>query len=130
MKSFKNLLLLALISLFFIACTKEEEQLNIPVVNILSPTDGESFNAGDTIFIRAEMSGKVDLHGYEVIIANDSAEEEVFHYNAHVHGAEITADTFWINTVNTHSDMTLSITAIGDHAGTKTTESVSFHCMP
>lgn len=131
MKSTFKIALLGMIIIFGIAaCTKDEPQVNTPKVIIKSPQNGEVFNAGDTVFIQAVLSGKVDLHGYEVTLENMNTAEKVFSYNAHVHHVEINVDTFWVNHVTTESDLTLSILAIGDHAGTTTTESVDMQCKP
>lgn len=124
-----------ILSCFVMACNKKEmkeghHHKNIPEVNITSPEDGAVFHTGDTVLIKADMSAEENLHGYSIKMTNEESDEIVFLVEKHVHHTELTADTFWVNTFTEHVHMNLKVTAIGDHDGTTTTDSLTFHCEP
>ncbi len=115
------------------ACKKENADKlnrNVPTVVIQSPEEGDMFNHGDTVFIKATIEAKADLHGYMIKLSNAETEEELFHFHDHAHHKTLEVDTFWVNDVTTHSEVLVSVTGIGDHEGTETTETVQIHCMP
>ncbi len=129
----KKQFLLALIAITLssiISCKKDEVDTSIDHVLITSPTTGQTFDALDTVPIRALLQNNTEMHGLVVSLVNLSDTTVVFQMDEHVHGVSINLDTFWINNVMMHSDMRLYITAEIDHEGTTVTDSVNFHCHP
>lgn len=113
---------------------KNVENPNVEI-KITSPSNGATFNHGDTVKITGIITSDTQLHGYNVIIKNLSAgtivedEEEMNH---HDHGANLTINHQWVNNVMDHSDMRAIIKVVLDHNGNETViaDSVNFHCHP
>ena len=136
MKTIKNtsLLLLAFAALFFTACKDEEpivEDDPKVVFDFSSPADASMFGKGDTIHIDGMISHTIDMHGYEISIINTSHNDTVvFNKHEHMDGKMFHIHEMWVNDVADHSNMTLKIDAITDHAGTTETKEIKFHCHP
>lgn len=130
MKKSQLLAVTALTILSIIACKKNDDDASIDNVVITSPTSGQTFDAMDTVPIKALLQNSSEMHGYAIQLANLTDTTIVFEMDEHAHGTSITIDTFWVNNVMEHSDMRLYITAEIDHEGTTVTDSVSFHCHP
>ncbi len=136
MKTIKNItLLLAASTIILFASCKDENPVtdSSPAVSFefSSPGEGATFSKGDTIFINGMISHTTDMHGYEVSIINTSHNDTIV-YNKHQHmdGKMFHIHDHWVNSVEHHSNMTLKIEAITDHAGTKEHNEVAFHCHP
>ena len=136
MKTIKNIsiLLLAFTALFFSSCKDEDpivEEDPKVVFDFSSPTAGAMFGLGDTIHIDGKISHTIDMHGYEVSIINTSHNDTVvFNDHGHVDGKMFHIHETWVNNVSDHSNMTLKIEAITDHAGNSETKEIMFHCHP
>lgn len=111
-------------------CKKETTTSTEPIFNISSPTNGKEYELGDTVFIKATITAKEELHGYMVTLKNSTVDSVLMDYDQHTDATSQTIDTFWINNVTTHSDMKLMITAVKDHLGNTVTDTISFHCHP
>lgn len=124
------------VSVLFSASCKKKEEAPAPepekvVFSMVSPSEGQTFHHGDSVFIRFSTSFSTTLHGFEVKIVNESDNDAVvFDKHLHKHGTKIEIDTFWVNNVHHHSDMHLEIGAIKDHEGNKDIKEVHFHCHP
>lgn len=136
MKTLKNtsVILLALTALFFSACKDEDpivEEDPKVVFDFSSPQASATYGKGDTIHINGMISHTLDMHGYEVSIINSSNNDTVV-YNKHEHmdGKMFHIHEHWVNNVSDHSNMILRIDALTDHAGTKETKDIMFHCHP
>lgn len=132
----KNLFFITILSIipFAISCKDEHDHTDEPAVTadiqIASPITGAMYHSGDTVYIKANITSAAELHGYDVVLTNVSADSVVFNTNGHAHGNSMAINTFWVNKVMGHSDMKLDVMAIIDHEGNKTTKSVNFHCHP
>jgi hypothetical protein len=113
-----------------VSCKKDKVDDSIDNIVITSPATGQTFDALDTVPIRALLQNNSEMHGFEISLVNLSDTSIVFEMDEHVHGVSINIDTFWVNNVMMHSNMRLYITAEIDHEGTTVTDSVSFHCHP
>lgn len=127
---------LSALALSVFSCNKEDDSTNDPtgndpVVTITSPEDMTSYSLGDTIHIHAEATADADFHGYQVQVINlSNSNEVVLNEEMHVHQAQVTIDTFWVNNVSMHSDMKLVVTLAVDHDGNTISKEVHFHCHP
>lgn len=136
MKTIKNisLLLLAFTNIFFTACKDEDpivEEDPKVVFDFTSPEAGAMYGKGDTVFINGMISHTTDLHGYEISIINGSSDDTVvFNNHEHMDGKMFHIHEKWVNNVTDHSNMTLRIEALTDHAGTVETKEIMFHCHP
>jgi hypothetical protein len=103
---------------------------NTVTFSISSPTDGATFHLGDTIWIKGTAVCTNQLHGYAITLTNKTTNTVVLSADDHVHGTTVTLDTFWVNNVADHSDMSLQIDAEIDHEGNKESKIINFHCHP
>lgn len=122
--------------LFTTSCSREDEKQPTPTTEsvkftLTSQIEGKTFNQGDTVWIKMELSYSQGLHGYEATIKNKTDKNTVvFETDEHVHGNTATITAFWVNTVKNHSDMYLAVKAIKDHDGNGDTKEYHFHCHP
>lgn len=112
------------------ACKKEEDHGNEATIDILSPQEGQMFHQGEAVPIKAKLTGKETLHGWEIEIRKKSDGTVLFQKSAHVHDLTLTVDESWTNDVTEHTDLVLEVFAQLDHDGTKTSKSVNFHAHP
>lgn len=129
----KYLFLLALVVpalLSLNACKKEEDHGNEATIDILSPQEGQMFHQGEAVPIKAKLTGKETLHGWEIEIRKKSDGTVLFQKSVHVHDLTLTVDETWTNDVTEHTDLVLEVFAQLDHDGTKTSKSVNFHAHP
>ena len=70
--SIKSNILLAALLCGFAACKKSESAVPKPTIsiNILSPTEGAIVPQGDTLYIKANITSPLELHGYSWKIKN------------------------------------------------------------
>lgn len=121
-------LLPALITLH--ACKKDEDHGNEATIVIASPQEGQMFHQGETVPIKATLTGKESLHGWEVQIRKKSDGTVLFQKDAHDHALTFTIDESWANNVTAHTDLVLEVFAQVDHDGAKTSKVVNFHAHP
>ena len=94
-----------------------------------SPQETKSYAFGDTIDIAGMVSWDLELHGYEVILNNETADSVVFMRHEHLDGTMYHFDEFWVNNVATTSDMKLTIAVVKDHfTGEEVTKEIFFSC--
>ena len=136
MKTIKTLMILFAATLVaLISSCKDDNPIIVddPFVSFefSSPEGGATFGKGDTVFINGMISHTMDMHGYEVSIINNSHNDSVV-YNEHSHndGKMFHIHEHWVNSVEHHSNMTLKIEVLTDHAGNRETKEVLFHCHP
>lgn len=138
MNSSKYIFGALILGLFFVfsGCDDNDDEPVTPTdpvvsFNFSSPEAGQTFSKGDTVFINGSISFENDMHGYEVSLINSShGDTVVFNKHEHMDGKQFHIHEHWVNNVDHHSDMKLQIDALTDHAGTKETKTVSFHCHP
>lgn len=133
--NFKYLLLLTMSLSIFSACDDDDEPVIVdePKVqfDFADPVAGSIYQSDDTVFINGMISFENDMHGYEVSLINKSHNDTmVFNKNEELDGKMIHVHAHWVNNVDHHSDMTLTIDALTDHSGTKQTKTIDFHCHP
>ncbi|MBO6515234.1 MAG: hypothetical protein JJ975_01615 [Bacteroidia bacterium] len=133
---FKYLIALTLLLSVISSCKEDEEPLpepETPVVmfNFADPAAGATYSAGDTVAINGMISFENDMHGYEISIINTShSDTVVFNKHEHMDGKMFHIHEHWVNNVMHHSNMQLKIEALTDHAGTRETKTINFHCHP
>lgn len=123
--------LIALLSLTLLdSCKKNEEHANEAIIDITSPKEGQMFHQGETVNIKATLTGKEILHGWEVVIRKKSDGMVLFEKDLHVHDLTLTIDESWTNNLTDHTDLVLEVFAQLDHDGIKTSKVVNFHAHP
>lgn len=98
------------------------------IVEITSPTNGQTFNVGDTIAIAATLTSPsgADLHGYEVHIRSKADQTELFSADEHLHAPTINVSQSWTSTVS-NADLEIEVIANLDHDGNISTRKITVH---
>lgn len=112
------------------SCKKNEEPVNEATFSITSPQEGQMFHQGEVVAIKATLTGKETLHGWQIVLRKKSDGSVLFEKNAHVHDLTLTIDETWTNNLPDHTDLELEVFAQLDHDGTKTSKVVNFHAHP
>lgn len=124
-----------------VACKKETEQPQghhhdhgaavSASISIANPTAGAMYMHGDTVHMNVSITGSGELHGYELLINNNSHNNaNVYSVSEHNHTENYTIQDFWVNNVSHHSDMQLIVKAFVTHDGDFESDTVNFHCHP
>ena len=121
-----------LIPLLFLlaACTKESVPANEVAFVIGSPLEGQMFHQGETVPIKATLTGKESLHGWAIEIRKKSDGVVLYEKSLHTHGLSLSIDESWTNNLTEHTDLVLEVFAQLDHDGNKTSKTVNFHAHP
>lgn len=127
MKTITINIFIILIAAASLSGCKDKENSETPSVTIEAPAINQTYNAGETVHINADLNHSKDIHEYSVIIkavANDSI---VFSHIEHIHTSSYHIHEHWTNNLNLSSDMIITITAV-DHEGVMGSKSVNFQC--
>lgn len=125
-------------SLFLSSCSEDDDddkdepttEASSPEITIISPTAGSTIDGGKMVEIKAEIKHSENIHEYSYEIKNVSTDKVIVSESEHIHDQEeIVIEVSWMNNVEDHSDMMLTVKA-SDHNDRVTMESVSFHCHP
>jgi hypothetical protein len=107
------------------SCIYPEAQLIIS-----SPESDAMYALGDEVQITAQATHTESMHGWELFLVNTSTGDTVHSADAHVHGTVLNISSSWVNDVEVHSDMKLTVIAELDHSGSTIVKHVHFHCHP
>lgn len=134
MKKFIMLLLpaIALFSLVALnACKKDDhDHGNEATIEITSPTEGQQFHNGETVTIKATLTGKETLHGWKIEIRKKSDGTVLFSDDDHDHATTLTVEKTWVNTMTDHTDLIVEVFAQVDHDGAMSSKTVNIHAHP
>jgi len=128
-------LLLSSILLFSLvmmnACKKDDhDHGNEATITISSPTEGQQFHNGETVTIKATLTGTESLHGWKIEIRKKSDGTVLFSEDEHDHATTFTLEKTWTNNLTEHTDLILEVFAQLDHDGLATSKTVNFHAHP
>lgn len=128
-------LLLAAFALFGLlavnACKKDDhDHGNEVTIEITSPTEGQQFHSGETVTIKATLTGKETLHGWKIEIRKKSDGTVLFRDDDHDHAKTLTVERTWVNNVTAHTDLVVEVFAQVDHDGKSTSKTVNIHAHP
>lgn len=117
--------------LVFNACKKDDhDHGNEATIEITSPTEGQQFHSGETMTIKATLTGKETLHGWKIEIRKKSDGTVLFSDDEHTHGKTLTVERTWVNNVTEHTDLVVEVFAQLDHDGKSTSKSVNTQAHP
>jgi hypothetical protein len=136
-----TILLSAFIVLLAVSCKKKDEdtqQTPTPTptptptatITINDPDEGTMYMLGQAVNIDVDITADFEMHGYDVYLINETADDTVWTDGVHDHGEAFSITSSWTNDVTMHSDMMLKVVAEIDHDGNTTEKSVHFHCHP
>lgn len=115
------------------ACQKKDKTPMQPDkinISIASPKTGEVYHKGDTIRILASVSYISQLHGYTLAIKNKATNTTLWSTEEHVHSDKFDVNNYWVNTIDSATQLVLELTAEIDHDGNGGNSSVSFSIQP
>ncbi|MBX7052274.1 MAG: hypothetical protein K1X54_09585 [Flavobacteriales bacterium] len=122
------------------SCKKKDEDTNnnttnptpTPIANIVinSPAEGAMFALDSVVNILVDITADFEMHGYDVYVINETADDTVWTDGLHDHGEAFHIVGAWTNNVTEHSDMMIKVVAEIDHDGNTTEKSLHFHCHP
>lgn len=87
-----------------------------PTVTFINPTEGATYNEGDTLWLRVNMKSEEDLHDYSLEIKNMTTGKTEYSYGGHSHNKELTTALSYVPNVDATSAMQL-IVVNKDHDG-------------
>ncbi len=120
-------------SLFFLSCSKNTEtvqdKFNTRIV-FHTPDEGNEYRKGDTIFIRAEITSDVSMHGFEILIHPGITGQSVSLKSKHTHGKVIQAETYWVADIDRKSEVQIEVVAAIDHLGNNLSAFRHIVCNP
>ena len=103
---------------------KKSETLPTATITVYSPTMNQVYMPGDTVRISAKIERETSLHGYHTAITNVSG-DTLFAADSHEHAAVLTVDEYWINTLPTSVELTVSISSEINHEGLEVSKAVT-----
>ena len=113
---FSLFILLFTAAIFFSACSRDNEEIFLPVAEITmyAPLSNAIIHPGDTIYIDALATSSASLHGYELAIRKPGGSNLYFqHY--HDHNDTLIIKDKWKNTLSPPGELELWISVILDH---------------
>ena len=79
----KKILYAACIAAIACSCKKDAGDLSRPVITLISPTNNQSFTAGQTVTISATITDNDELHEVHLYVRNKATSAEVLHLEEH-----------------------------------------------
>jgi hypothetical protein len=113
---------LLIVSLTFSGCDDHEHDddhnhgSKKPTVTFINPTEGATYNEGDTLWLRVNMKSEEDLHDYSLEVKNLATGNTEYTYGGHSHNKELTTALSFVPNVEATSAMQL-IVVNKDHDG-------------
>lgn len=131
----KHLFLIAGILIILASCKKETEEQSHEsdaevILNLVSPTDNQSYQLGDTVKILGTITSTSDLHGYNVRLNHPILNMFVINKAFHEHGTSFNVNEYWVNNVSDTTQLKLIIDVAIDHDGTLRTFEKFITCYP
>lgn len=99
-------------------------------ISIASPASKQIFHKGDTVKVNADVAYTEQLHGYIVTITNTANGVVVFETEGHSHSDHMAINETWVDTLNTSTELELTVTAVIDHDENLKNAKLIFNCQP
>lgn len=130
----KSLLLFAALLTTLMACKKETNPTTTSEVvvnlNLVSPTENQTYQFGDTVKILGSLSSATSLHGYNIRLNHPTINMFVINQAYHEHGTVFNLNERWVNNVTDTTELKLIIDVAIDHDGTLKTFEKYITCYP
>ncbi len=119
----KKIIFLSIISIVLsISCKKDAEtDTEAPVITITSPTEGQAFNAADSVTLSFTATD-ADFHGYDYVLINTTLNDTIDEDDQHTH-ANITFSKKYLLPAASNFKFTVGAE---DHNGNASSKSVDF----
>lgn len=112
------------------ACKKREDASPTIDISILSPSEQDVFNTGDTLHVHASIKSPVELHGYTWELHNEADNSILASAAEHTHGQTFEINDTWVTNVTENVQAALVFTVEIDHNGNTSSKTVQISCKP
>lgn len=133
MKNFAFTLLVSISFIFFIASCSDDDDMGAvdlgPSISIVEPVEDQIFEFQDTVSINVLINHDANIEQYTLELRNLTTEIMLLSQTNPTQGQNLEITGEWVNEVQDHSDMELTVLAT-DEEGNSSTERVRFHFMP
>jgi len=85
------------------------------IITFAEPVAHQIYHTGDSVRITGTIVTAAAMHGYKIYIRNHDTNAELFSYNAHGHGTNITFDQSWQNTFTDSTELDVEVSTLLDH---------------
>jgi Bacterial Ig domain len=76
-----------------LGCSKKDQSDHeAPVIQMISPTTNQVFQAGDSVHIRASISDNTEIHEVHLYVTNSANGALILHFEEHLDAATYTLD--------------------------------------
>ncbi len=130
---FKQLIIVT-IGLTMVCCKKRGQgsgvgssKVEISISGLLT---GKTFKNGDVLPLKVTMTGKDELHGYQVRLLNVGDTVALVAKTEYVKKKVLNVNETWICNVTSETSMEFEAIAFVDGSGGKETKKVSLKCKP
>jgi hypothetical protein len=113
----------------FIACHKHDEATSAEIT-IMEPTLNDTILNGSELHVEGTIVGSGELHGYSISITNVANDSVFYTISSATHNSSYAFHEHWMNNVNDTTVMKVTIDAMLDHDGAKTSKTVNVICLP
>lgn len=120
---------IAIILMILSACSNDEntikETYNTKIV-WTSKINDIHLILGDTLFVKADITSDISMHGYEVLLNDLDKITSTSLKAKHIHGKIFYVDLYWVVDVPTTKKMEIEVIAEIDHLDNKLSEKFGF----
>jgi hypothetical protein len=126
-----HLIFLGLVLTFSIfSCHKHEDEATTANITLMEPGDNDTIAFGSEIHVEGTISSNGELHGYTLEIVNSGDNSIVFSKSSSTHASSYAFHEHWMNNVSDTTNMRITIDAMLNHDGLKTSKSINVVCLP
>lgn len=120
-----------LLVIFSVACDQQTplEDTDAPVIEILSPQQGMSFESRDSVEIRVIFRENTQLHETGVWVWEADTKDYVANFLFHSHDTILEVNPKFFFPVGTRTNLELEIDA-SDHNGNASSKTIQFQLIP
>jgi len=111
------------------ACHKHEEAISAEIT-FVEPSTNDTILIGTELHVEGTIVGSGELHGYSISFMNVANDSVVYTVSSAAHNNSYAFHEHWMNNVSDTTIMKVTIDAMLDHDGTKTSKSVNVVCLP
>lgn len=92
----------------------------VVTINMLSPAEGQVYQAGDTVWMRADVSYSTQMHGYALTVEDTSDSNIFYDEEEHVHNDHFSINSYWVATSATPNILQVKLAVAASHEAAPT----------
>lgn len=126
-----SMLIVICIMIFHVSCKKDEVEdtdLHNTKITISKPMSNATLKHDDLLVIDAIITSDVSMHGYEILLHDNTNNTSISILNKHTHGMKIIVEHVHKILCAKPTAYTLEIIAIINHDNLKLSEKIKFTC--